>query len=89
MLEVLTNIEHKANAVKDRENKMTELREISFLICNSCFWCATVIHTAASHICHACKSEDVEIIPILSNEKHAYNYNARSSIGVQGKGECA
>jgi len=90
MLEVLANVEHKDNAVKDRENKMTELREISFLICNSCFWCATVIfHTATSHICPTCKGKDIETVPIRSNEKHAYNYDARSSIGVQGKGECA
>jgi hypothetical protein len=54
---------------------------IYFVICNSCFWCASYFSidnlNSSSQVlrCHLCNSCNTELIPISSNESFRINYN--------------
>ena len=54
---------------------------IYFVICNSCFWCASYFSIDnldfSSQVlrCHLCNSCNTELIPISSNESFRINYN--------------
>ena len=57
------------------------LNKIYFLICNSCYWCASYFGIndleSSSQIlgCHVCNSHDTELIPVSTNESFRINYN--------------
>ena len=54
---------------------------IYFVICNSCFWCASYFSIdnldSSSKVlrCRVCNSHNTELIPISSNESFRINYN--------------
>ena len=55
---------------------------IYFVICNSCFWCATYfgndISLSSSSIplaCHVCDSKNTELMPISTDESFRMEYN--------------
>jgi hypothetical protein len=62
---------------------------IYFLICQSCFWCASYI---ASYIyfkrntekiikkCPSCSTDNIESIPIAENEKYRFEYDTRRGV---------
>jgi hypothetical protein len=62
--------------------------EIYFLICQSCFWCASYISTQfykrnTEKIitkCPFCNSGNIESIPIAENEKYRFKYDKRRGI---------
>jgi hypothetical protein len=59
------------------ENNIDTLRRYhgaEFLICNSCFWCASILSdNTYSEKCPACKSLRLESTPI--SEREAYSIN--------------
>jgi len=54
---------------------------IYFVICNSCYWCASYFSIDDLKIslqtprCHVCNSHNTELIPISSNESFRIKYN--------------
>jgi hypothetical protein len=57
------------------------INHIYFVICNSCYWCASYftiddLGTSSQVLrCHLCNSHNTELIPISSNESFRINYN--------------
>lgn len=58
--------------------------EVYFLICKSCFWCASYIssqmpginnYTTTMPNCPACLEETIESLPIALNEEYKFDYN--------------
>ena len=60
-------------------NRIRRYHDAQFLICNSCFWCASDISHNPSYIenCPACRSDRIEAIPI--SQKEAYKVNMGAS----------
>jgi hypothetical protein len=62
--------------------------KIYFLICQSCFWCASYIYTQyylrnTEKIitkCPSCIADDIESIPIAENERYRFKHDARRGI---------
>ena len=52
--------------------------ERNFLICNSCFWCASNLNNMRNFvdICPSCKNEKVESMPISFDETYKFDYDA-------------
>jgi hypothetical protein len=73
--------------IENNENK------IYFVICNSCYWCATYfgndnleyLSTSSSHVleCHACKSHNTELMPISTDESFRISYSVTGGIEIE------
>jgi hypothetical protein len=60
--------------------------KIDFLICNSCFWCASCLKLDvefAMDKCPYCEGSSIECIPIASNETYSFEYNPTSGITLE------
>ena len=51
--------------------------ERNFLICSSCFWCASYLNNMHNFvdICPSCKNEKVESMPISFDETYKFDYD--------------
>jgi hypothetical protein len=75
------------NPIENNENK------IYFVICNSCYWCATYfgiknleyLSASSSHVldCHVCKSHNTELMPISTNESFRIRYNVTGGVEME------
>ena len=67
----------------ERENNtiVQSVNHIYFVICNSCYWCASYfginkLKSLSKVIgCHVCNSHDTELIPVSTNESFELDYN--------------
>ena len=81
----------RLNIVYDLPLKKIELplntienNKIYFVICNSCYWCASYfgiddlesLSGSSSHVldCHVCNSHNTELIPIATDESFRIEY---------------
>jgi hypothetical protein len=78
----------KISSILDiKANKRTS--PISFVICNSCYWCATyfgIDASSSSLLCHGCNSHDTELLPISTDESFRIEYDPIRSIASGGGG---
>lgn len=59
-------------------------RGIQFLICESCFWCASILEDGALiSRCPCCKSNMLESIPITTGESYKFDYNTKSGVTLE------
>jgi len=74
-------IENDAINVHESMTELNSITEIQFLICPSCFWCASYINRSSSkdyetlNQCVMCKNSRIESIPIRSDESYKVNHN--------------
>jgi hypothetical protein len=64
-----------------------------FVICNSCYWCASFfgidnlksLSASPSHslCCFACNSRNTELIPISTDESFRINYNITRGLEIE------
>ena len=74
------------NANKEVRSHKRIADKIDFLICNSCFWCASCITVEvelAIDKCPYCKESSIEYIPIATNETYLFEYNPTSGITLE------
>jgi hypothetical protein len=81
--------QHHTNTNKlSNEKKRTITKQRHFLLCESCFWCASSIYLVSMDwICPVCSSNNnndnnnkVESIPIQNNEIYKFDYNQRHGV---------
>ncbi len=59
------------------------MKKIDFLICNSCFWCASYLNLENSLIpsqCPSCKKKGIEYLPISVNDAYSFDYNPLTGV---------
>jgi Zn finger protein HypA/HybF involved in hydrogenase expression len=77
---------HHINTNKlTNEKKRIITKQRHFLLCESCFWCASSIYLVSMDwICPVCSNNDnnnkVESIPIQNNEIYKFDYNQRHGV---------
>ena len=65
----------------ENSNFIQHTDKIYFVICNSCYWCASYFGIDdldfSSQVlrCHLCNCHNTELVPISSNESFRINYN--------------
>jgi rubrerythrin len=68
------------------EKKRIITKQRHFLLCESCFWCASSIYVVSMDwICPVCSNNNnnnnkVESIPIQNNEIYKFDYNQRHGV---------
>ena len=82
---LLLNIEEK-----EINNTIVQSTDhIYFVICNSCFWCASYFSIdnldSSSKVlrCHLCNSCNTELTPISSNESFTIDYNVTRGMEME------
>jgi hypothetical protein len=60
--------------------------QINFIICQSCFWCASclssqILSTIAK--CPSCIEGNMESIPIAENENYRFDYDTRRGLTME------
>jgi Zn finger protein HypA/HybF involved in hydrogenase expression len=65
-------------------NTIRRYHDAQFVICNSCFWCASYLSHDAHFVenCPVCRSNRMEVIPISPKEAYKVNMNG-SSISME------
>src|SRR3989337_1875195 len=87
----LKKIELPPNTIEN--NKILQpIDKIYFVICNSCYWCASyfgiddleALSRSPSHIldCHCCNSHDTELMPISNDESFRIEYSLTNGDGI-------
>jgi hypothetical protein len=79
---------HHTNTDKlSNEKKRIITKQRHFLLCESCFWCASSIYLVSMDwICPVCSNNNnnnnnkVESIPIQNNEIYKFDYNQRHGV---------
>ena len=63
--------------------KVTE--EIHFLICESCFWCASCLSVAKRTVtkCPSCSDARLESMPIADNEIYRFGYDPERGVTLE------
>lgn len=59
-------------------------RSVSFLLCNSCYWCATALQGIEDYSCPACGSP-VELIPLNEGEMFTYDHDSKKGVILEFK----
>jgi hypothetical protein len=55
-----------------------------FVICNSCFWCASLYSDSRTVKCPLCNSySNLELIPLSKNESFKFDYHSRTGIVLE------
>jgi hypothetical protein len=85
-----TAYHHHTNTNKlSNEKKRIITKQRHFLLCESCFWCASSIYLVSMDwICPVCSNNNnnnnnnnkVESIPIQNNEIYKFDYNQRHGV---------
>ena len=68
------------SSIEKKKRIITKQRH--FLLCESCFWCASSIYLLSMDwICPVCNnSNKIESIPIQNNEIYKFDYNQRYGV---------
>jgi len=70
-------------------NKLRSTNCVYFVICNSCYWCASYFSiddlNSSSQVlrCHLCNSHNTELTPISSNESFRIDYNVTRGMEME------
>jgi hypothetical protein len=82
-----------SSSYKDNETEnnpvLRATDHIYFVICNSCYWCASYLSiydlesSSQALSCHACNSHNTELIPISSNESFRIEYNVTRGMDLE------
>lgn len=53
-------------------------KKIDFLLCNSCFWCASYLNMRGGlglTECPSCNENKIELMPLSANDVYLFDYN--------------
>ena len=68
---------------KTKEKKLTRISDnIQFVICDSCFWCATLLVSIREPRCLSCGIEIRSPVPIANNEKFTFEADTKRGISL-------
>ena len=88
--DLLQTAKISSNTIDKANNKISPpINKIHFVICNSCYWCASYFGIdyldSSSQVirCHVCNSHNTELIPVSSNESFRINYNVTRGMELE------
>ena len=61
-------------------------KKIDFLLCNSCFWCASYLNLRSSFgviECPSCKENTIERMPLSANDVYLFDYNRVTGVIIE------
>ena len=92
MYDLLQITKISSNIVEDNEI-LQPIDKIYFVICNSCYWCATYfgidnlesLSGSSSHVlnCPICNSHNTELMPIATDESFRIEYSVTRGMEIE------
>ena len=83
--DLLQTAKISSSTVDAKREKHTD--HIYFVICNSCYWCATYfgidVSLSSPLACHACGLHNTELMPISTDESFRIEYNPTRSMQIE------
>jgi DTW domain-containing protein YfiP len=79
-ISMLCLLTHDKNIVDPKE------KETTFILCDSCFWCATYLEKRVlveENICPNCSQTELSSFLILPNERITYNYSEKREVELK------
>lgn len=74
-----------ANEQKSPHGK-SQMRRVAnavhFLICDNCFWCASILNDRFESICVSCGSKILSAVPVMNNEKFLVEVDKKRGISL-------
>jgi hypothetical protein len=60
-------------------------KKIDFLLCNSCFWCASYLNLGSFGVidCPSCDEHTIERMPLHANDVYSYDYNRDTGVVLE------
>jgi hypothetical protein len=57
-------------------------KKIDFLLCNSCFWCASYLNLRSFGViqCPSCDENTIERMPLHANDVYSFDYNGVTGV---------
>jgi hypothetical protein len=57
----------------------------NFLLCKSCFWCASLLNDRrrSAYVCPSCMNSELESMPISFDETYKFDYNASHGVTLE------
>jgi hypothetical protein len=84
ILKVLNADNNNNIVVIDNDSNIYTRAKRHFVICNSCFWCASLYSDSRTIKCPLCNSYgNLESIPISTNESFTFDYHSRTGIVLE------
>jgi hypothetical protein len=90
--DLLQTTKISSNTIEDNEI-LQPIDKIYFVICNSCYWCASYfgiddlesLSASSSHVldCHVCNSHNTELIPISTDESFRIKYSLTNGMELE------
>lgn len=72
--------------VHHEDRAASEIKKIDFLLCNSCFWCASYLNLGSGFIviqCPSCKENAIESMPISANDAYSFEYSPLTGVMLE------
>jgi hypothetical protein len=84
-------VESNLDNISGRNRKTRISDEKYFLLCQSCFWCASYtspflykrMTKETITKCPSCNEENIESLPIAENEKYRFDYDTKRGITIE------
>jgi hypothetical protein len=71
----------------EKERIVINNNKIHFLLCGSCFWCASHFNNTGNTItttkCPSCDNNKVQSIPLSDNEFYKFDYDPKHAVTLQ------
>jgi hypothetical protein len=84
ILKVLNADNNNTVAIDNNDRNIYTRARRHFVICNSCFWCASLYSESMTTKCPTCNSYgNLESIPISTNESFKFNCHSRTGIVLE------
>ena len=62
-------------------------KNVNFLICNSCFWCTSLLSSDARYtrfeLCPCCESSMIESMPIAPNDEYSFYNDEKTGVVLE------
>jgi hypothetical protein len=67
------------------EQEGISYKERIFLLCNSCFWCASILYDDVRPFrsCPTCRSYNLEFMPLSANETYKFDLDKRHGVTLE------
>jgi hypothetical protein len=67
------------------EQQSESSRERYFLVCKSCFWCASFLDNMhrSVEVCPSCMNSELDSMPLSFDETYTFSYDVRSGITMK------
>jgi hypothetical protein len=84
-------VDSNLDTISSRNRKTRISDEIYFLLCQSCFWCASYTSPFLNKRmtkeiitkCPSCNEENIESLPIADNEKYRFDYDTKRGVTME------